>query len=51
MAIEDSERGLQSATGAGVGCIVVPTALTRGGRFAGAYRILDSLSEIPAVLT
>ena len=50
MAIEDSERGLQSATGAGISCIVVPTALTRGGTFAGAHRVLGSISEIPAVL-
>ena len=50
MAIEDSERGLQSATSAGISCIVVPTALTRGGSFAGAHRILESISEIPAAL-
>jgi HAD superfamily hydrolase (TIGR01509 family) len=50
MAIEDSERGLQSARSAGISCIVVPTALTRGCSFAGAHRILDSLSEIPAAL-
>ena len=50
MAIEDSERGLQSARSAGISCIVVPTGLTRGGRFAGAHRILDSISEIPAAL-
>jgi HAD superfamily hydrolase (TIGR01509 family) len=50
MAIEDSARGLQSATGAGINCIVVPTALTRGCNFAGAHRILDSLGEIPAAL-
>ena len=50
MAIEDSERGLRSATGAGIRCIVVPTTLTRGGMFAGADRILGSISEIPAVL-
>jgi HAD superfamily hydrolase (TIGR01509 family) len=50
VAIEDSERGLQSAKGAGISCIVVPTALTRGGTFAGADRILDSISEILTVL-
>ena len=50
MAIEDSERGLQSARSAGVSCIVVPTALTRGSSFAGAHRILDNRSEIPAAL-
>jgi HAD superfamily hydrolase (TIGR01509 family) len=50
VAIEDSERGLESATRAGVRCFVIPTALTRGGRFAGAQRILGSVSEIPDVL-
>ena len=50
VAIEDSERGLQSATAAGISCIVVPTPLTRSGTFAGAHRVLGSISEIPAVL-
>jgi HAD superfamily hydrolase (TIGR01509 family) len=50
MAIEDSARGLRSATGAGISCIVVPTALTRGCTFAGAHRVLDSIGEIPAAL-
>ncbi len=51
IAIEDSERGLEAATLAGVRCIVVPTALTRGGRFAKAQRVLASVSEIPAALS
>jgi HAD superfamily hydrolase (TIGR01509 family) len=51
LAIEDSERGLEAATLAGVRCIVVPTALTRGSRFAKAHRVLASVSEIPAVLS
>jgi HAD superfamily hydrolase (TIGR01509 family) len=50
VAIEDSERGLESAKAAGISCIVVPTALTRGGTFAGAHRILGSISEILTVL-
>jgi HAD superfamily hydrolase (TIGR01509 family) len=50
IAIEDSERGLEAASLAGVRCIVVPTALTRGGRFERAYRVLKSASEIPGVL-
>jgi HAD superfamily hydrolase (TIGR01509 family) len=50
VAIEDSERGLESATRAGIRCLVVPSRLTRGCRFAGAHRILGSASEIPAVL-
>lgn len=50
LAIEDSARGLESAKGAGVRCVVVPSALTRGSNFAGAYRILGSVGEILAVL-
>jgi len=50
VAIEDSERGLVSATRAGVRCIVVPTALTRRSTFVGALRILGSVSEIPTAL-
>lgn len=50
VAIEDSERGLAAARGAGVDCIIVPTALTRACTFTGAYRILKSLDEVPAIL-
>ena len=50
LAIEDSERGLESATRAGIRCIIVPTALTRGCRFTGAHHILKSVDEIPALL-
>jgi HAD superfamily hydrolase (TIGR01509 family) len=50
VAIEDSERGLESATRAGISCIVVPTALTRGGTFAGAQRVLGSVGEILTLL-
>ncbi len=47
IAIEDSERGLEAATAAGVRCIVVPTHLTRGGKFERALRVLGSVREIP----
>ena len=47
VAIEDSERGLEAATLAGVRCIVVPTALTRGGRFERALGVLGSVRDIP----
>jgi len=51
VAVEDSERGLQSATAAGLRCLVVPNPLTRGGRFSGAYRVLTAITDIPAVLS
>ena len=50
VAIEDSERGLASAIRAGIRCMVVPSTLTRGHRFLGAYRILESVSDVPAAL-
>jgi HAD superfamily hydrolase (TIGR01509 family) len=50
IAIEDSERGLEAATLAGVRCLVVPTLLTRGGRFERALRVLASVREIPDAL-
>jgi HAD superfamily hydrolase (TIGR01509 family) len=49
VAIEDSERGLESALRAGIRCIVVPSALTRGCAFEGAHRVVSSVSEIPAL--
>jgi HAD superfamily hydrolase (TIGR01509 family) len=50
LAIEDSERGLAAAKAAGLECWVIPTALTRGGDFSAADRVLRSLVEIPALL-
>lgn len=50
VAVEDSERGLAAATRAGIGCFVVPTALTRGSEFAGARGVLERVTEIPGVL-
>ncbi len=50
VAIEDSARGLQAARSAGIGCIVVPTALTQGSDFSGADCILGNITEILDVL-
>jgi HAD superfamily hydrolase (TIGR01509 family) len=50
VAIEDSERGLEAATLAGVRCIVVPTALTRSGRFEQAYRVVPGVRDVPGAL-
>lgn len=47
LVVEDSERGLRAAFAAGIRCIVVPNDLTRGGEFAGAWRVLPSCREIP----
>jgi len=46
LAIEDSPRGLESAVAAGLRCIVVPNALTRGSDFTVAWRVLSNCREI-----
>jgi HAD superfamily hydrolase (TIGR01509 family) len=50
IAVEDSERGLEAATAAGIRCVVVRTPLTRGCTFRTAHRILSSVTDIPAFL-
>jgi HAD superfamily hydrolase (TIGR01509 family) len=50
VAIEDSARGLEAARGAGIACIVVPTALTQGSDFSGADHVLGNIAEILDVL-
>jgi HAD superfamily hydrolase (TIGR01509 family) len=50
VAIEDSERGLESAARAGIHCLIVPTRLTRGCTFAGALRVLGSVKDVPSAL-
>ena len=51
LVIEDSARGLMAATEAGLRCIVVPSEFTRGSKFAGAYTVLESLTELLAELS
>jgi HAD superfamily hydrolase (TIGR01509 family) len=52
--VEDSPRGLQAATAAGMRCLVLRNRLTRDCDFAGAYRVVDTmpqlLAEIEALL-
>ena len=50
IAVEDSEGELISATTAGLKCIVIPNGLTRSQKFHGAYRILQSIRELPMEL-
>lgn len=50
LAVEDSERGLASATQAGLECIVIPNQLTKAGDFRAARKILTSVRELPAVM-
>lgn len=46
LAIEDSPRGLQAATAAGMRCIVVQNEMTRHYAFDGAYRVVQSSGEL-----
>ena len=48
--VEDSARGAAAAIAAGLRCIVVPNELTRGATFEGAYTVLDSVRQVPAVV-
>ena len=50
LVVEDSERGLQAAVSAGMRCMVVPQGFTRGGDFSRAYRVLESVAEVPEVV-
>ncbi|HLY22476.1 MAG TPA: HAD family hydrolase [bacterium] len=46
VAIEDSESGVRAAKAAGMRCIAVPSALTRGMDFSAADLVADSLIEV-----
>ena len=50
VAIEDSARGLRSAVAAGIDCIVIRTEFTASQDFSGAWKIVDSILELPAAL-
>lgn len=48
--VEDSERGLASATAAGLRCIIVPSRLTAGRPFAGALHVARDIRELPELI-
>jgi HAD superfamily hydrolase (TIGR01509 family) len=48
LAVEDSERGLRAAIAAGMRCVVIPSHLTSGQAFEGAYAIEACLDRIPS---
>ena len=50
MALEDSGSGVSSALAAGISrTIAVPNIYTHGHDFAGAYAVLASVAEVPAL--
>jgi beta-phosphoglucomutase-like phosphatase (HAD superfamily) len=50
LVVEDSYKGLRAASAAGIACVVVPNAYTRGGDFASAAAILSTLEELTPAL-
>ncbi|HEY4744028.1 MAG TPA: HAD family hydrolase [Desulfuromonadaceae bacterium] len=50
LAIEDSERGVQSAARAGLNVAAIPGELNQGGDFAAARWLLEAIDELPALL-
>jgi HAD superfamily hydrolase (TIGR01509 family) len=50
LAIEDSERGVISASRAGLVVAAIPGAMNLGGDFGPARWLLDGIGELPALL-
>jgi HAD superfamily hydrolase (TIGR01509 family) len=48
--IEDSERGLAAALGAGIRCWIIPSELNAGADFAGADRIISRIADVPQLI-
>jgi len=44
LAVEDSERGLKSATSAGLRCVVIPDSFAGKGNFKEAFYIVENIS-------
>ena len=51
IAVEDSERGLLSATAAGLSCVIVANELTKSCSFEGACRILAEIKDLMDLLS
>ena len=50
LVVEDSERGLSSATAAGLRCVMVPNDQTRGGNFSRAAAVVSEVSGIARLI-
>lgn len=50
LVIEDTQRGLAAADAAGMQCIAIPHALSRGSDFTRAVRVLDSMEALADLL-
>ena len=50
LALEDSARGLKSACRAGLECLVVRSPFTASQDFTMAWRVVDSIRQVPELL-
>ena len=50
LVIEDSERGMLAAKGAGLTCWIIPNRLTSAGDFSMADRVLTDIRDVVSVL-
>ncbi len=50
LALEDSARGLEAARRAGLDCLVIRSPFTASQDFGAAWRVVDSIREVPALL-
>ena len=50
VALEDSARGVLSARAAGLRCLVIHSPFTSSQDFTGAWRLVDSIHEVPRTL-
>ncbi|MEX2208672.1 MAG: HAD family phosphatase [Myxococcota bacterium] len=50
LVVEDSERGLVSASRAGMRCVVIPRGLSVGGDYVQAYRVLERVDELVPIV-
>ena len=50
IAVEDSARGLKSAIAAGIDCVIIKHEFTRSHDFTGAWKMADSIRDIPHIL-
>ena len=50
LALEDSARGLEAARRAGLDCLVIRSPFTASQDFGAAWRVVESIREVPALL-
>lgn len=51
VALEDSARGLSSAIAANIRCLVIQNDFTASQNFTGAWRIVESIRDVPQALS